>query len=153
MANLNGFDANAVEPNSGFDPVPAGKYIVVITASEMKDTKAGTGEYLELEMEIVDGPYKGRKLWDRLTLKHPTEKTVQIARGRLSALCRAVGVMAPKDSCELHGIPLVAKVKLKNRSDTGEPGNEIGGYEQRGNASPARPPAGAVNGSTPPWKR
>ena len=27
MANLNGFDANNVEPAAGFDPIPAGKYL------------------------------------------------------------------------------------------------------------------------------
>jgi len=40
MANLNGFDANQVDPAATFDPVPAGKYVAVITESEMKPTKA-----------------------------------------------------------------------------------------------------------------
>jgi len=44
MANLNGFDANQVEPAAKFDPIPAGKYLAVITESEQKPTKAGTGQ-------------------------------------------------------------------------------------------------------------
>ena len=36
MADLNGFDAANVEPNAGFDPPPAGKYLVAITASGRK---------------------------------------------------------------------------------------------------------------------
>jgi len=40
MANLNGFDANTVEPTTEFDPVPAGKYLAVVAASEMKPTKS-----------------------------------------------------------------------------------------------------------------
>lgn len=43
--------------------------------------------------------------------------TVKIARGELSAVCRAVGVMAPKDSVELHNIPLEINVGLKKRDD------------------------------------
>ena len=55
MANLSGFDANQVEPNTSFDPVPAGKYQAVITDTEMKPTKAGTGQYLELTFQIQGG--------------------------------------------------------------------------------------------------
>jgi len=150
MANLNGFDASNVEPNAGFEPVPAGKYLCLITASEMKPTKAGNGEYLELELEVIDGPHKGRKVWDRLTLKHPNEQTVQIARGTLSAICRAVNVLQPRDSVERHNVPLVVSVGLKKREDTGEPTNVVKGYAKRESAAPARP---ATNGSTPPWKQ
>ena len=46
MANLNGFNANEVEPNSSFEPIPAGKYLAAITASETKPTKSGNGSYL-----------------------------------------------------------------------------------------------------------
>lgn len=153
MANLNGFDANAVEPNVGFDPIPAGKYLAVITSSEMKTTKAGNGEYLELVLEVIEGPQKGRKLWDRLTLKHPNDLTVQIAKGTLSSICRAVGVLKPSDSLELHNLPLVVSVGMKNREDTGEPTNVIKSYAARDASAAPRPAAAAANGSTPPWKR
>lgn len=46
MADLSGFDANQVEPSNDLDPVPAGKYLAVITESEMAPNKAGTGHYL-----------------------------------------------------------------------------------------------------------
>jgi len=155
MANLNGFNAHEVDPNVGFDPIPAGKHACVIVNTEMKPTKAGDGQYLQVELEVIDGPHKGRKLWDRLTLRHPNEMTVKIARGTLSAICRAVGVMAPKDSVELHNLPLVASVGLKKREDTGEMTNVIKGYAKRGaSESPgAVQTSAAANGSTPPWKR
>ena len=44
MADLRGFDANQIDPASDFDPIPAGKYVAAIIASEMKPTKAGTGQ-------------------------------------------------------------------------------------------------------------
>ena len=154
MASLNGFNAHEVDPNVGFDPIPAGKYTCVITSTEMKPTKAGDGEYLQVELEVIDGPYRGRKLWDRLTLKHPNEMTVKIARGTLSGICRAVGVMAPKDSVELHNLPLVASVGLKKRDDTGDLTNVVKGYAKR-DAAPAAQSQSApsTNGSVPPWKR
>jgi len=45
MASLN-FNANDIEPLGSFDPLPIGEYTVVISASEMKDTKTGKGQYL-----------------------------------------------------------------------------------------------------------
>lgn len=152
MANLNGFDATAVDPNFAFDPVPAGKYTAVITASEMKPTKKGTGQYLELTFQVIEGEHKGRNLWARLNLDNPGATAVKIARAELSAICRAVGVLAPKDSTELHNLPLVIKVGVKNRDDNGEQTNVIKGYEKK-DAAAARAPAVAGNNSTPPWRR
>jgi len=153
MAHLNGFNAHEVEPNVGFDPIPAGKYLAIITNSEMKPTKAGTGEYLELEFEVIEGSHKGRKLWDRLTLKHPNSLTVQIAKGTLSSICRAVGVMKPNDSVELHNLPLEVSVGCKKREDNGDITNVIKAYSKR-EAGAARPVTAANGaGSTPPWKR
>ena len=135
MANMNGFNANEVEPSSSFDPLPAGQYLVAITASEMKPTKTGNGSYLQLEFTVLDGEHKDRKVWDRFCLNHPNPQTVKIARGHLSALCRAVGVMQPRDSADLHNIPLTIKVKVKKRKDTDELTNEIKGYEPKSAAS------------------
>ena len=172
MANLNHFNANEVEPTAAFEPLPAGKYLAAITASEMKATKKGDGSYLQLEFTVLDGDpslpsgsagasCRGRKVWDRLCINHPNDLTQKIARGSLSAICRAVGVMQPGDSVELHNLPLVISVKLKKREDTGELTNEVKGYEPKASAAPSQATsAGACPGeaersrdTTPPWKR
>lgn len=127
MANLSGFNANEVDPNEGFDAVPAGEYPAIIIASELKATKAGTGNFLLLELQILRGKYQNRKLWDRLNLKNPNATAVQIGKGTLSAICRAVGVMEPKDSAELHNKPLLVKVAVKQFD--GEDRNEVKGYK------------------------
>ena len=150
MANLNGFNANTVEPSTDFEPIPAGKYLAVITASEMKPTKAGNGSYLELTFQVAEGDYKGRLLWARLNLDNPNAMAVKIARGELSSICRAVGVLEPRDSCELHNLPLVVTVKQKADTE-GEVRNEIKGYAQKEAAQPAKPQQAA--NSTPPWRR
>jgi len=153
MADLSGFDANKVEPSTDFDAVPAGKYIALISESEMKANKAGTGHYLQLTFQIIEGPYKNRLLWARLNLDNPNATAVQIARAELSAICRGIGVMAPKDSVELHNLPLVITVKCKKREDTGEISNEIKGYSKKDvQAAPAANAQPQAN-TTPPWRR
>ena len=150
MANLNNFNANEIEPTTEFDPIPAGKYVAVITDSQMKATKNGAGEYLELTFQVTEGEYKNRLLWARLCLNHSKDITAKIARGHLSAICRAVGILTPQDSAELHNLPLVIKVALKKRKDTGELTNEIKGFSARPNAAAAPP---ANNTSIAPWRR
>ena len=149
MANLNGFSAHSVEPMADFEPIPPGKYAAVITDSEMKTTKSGNGSYLELTFQVIEGEFKGRLLWARLNLDNPNALTVKIARSELSAICRAVGVFEPKDSCELHNLPLLVTVKQKADAD-GEVRNEIKGYAKREVANGK--PAQAAN-PTPPWRR
>ena len=150
MADLRGFDANQVEPTAALDPIPAGKYPAVITESEMKPNKAGTGSYLQLTFQIIDGPFNNRVLWARLNLDNPNATAVKIARAELSAVCRAVGVLAPNDSAELHNLPLVIRVRCKKRKDTDEISNEIGGFEKR-EAVTGKPQQATTN--TPPWRR
>jgi hypothetical protein len=151
MANLNGFNAENVESTSNFDPIPAGKYNAVITASEFKANKAKTGTYLELTFEVLDGEHKGRLLWARLGLDHPNETTSKIARGHLADICRAVGILTPQDSAQLHNLPLVITVKVKKRTDTGELGNELRGFSKR-EATPVTSAPPAAKGIAP-WKR
>ena len=140
MDNLN-FDANEVEPNVGrdFEPIPKGDYIATIMASEMTPTKAGTGEYLKLEFAILEGEHRNRRLWANLNLDNPSEKAVAIARGELSAICRAVNVFKPSDSFELHGIPLGITVKHEKYRDKTQ--ERISGYKLASEVDASTPAA------------
>jgi hypothetical protein len=153
MASLN-FDASQVEPSTGKDPIPAGKYVAAIVESAMKPTKSGNGQYLELVYQVIDGDHKGRKVWSRHNLVHPNPTAVQIARAELSAVCRAVGVMAPKASAELHDQPLTITVTVTKRSDGDGLTNEVAAWAKKDVAAGAPQQAGAPGGATtPPWLR
>lgn len=165
------FDATQVEPNSPYEILPAGKYLVQIIASEMRPTKDGTGQYLYLELDVLEGVHAGRKLFDRLNLVNPNPEAVQIAQRTLSAICRAAGTLQVTDSEQLHLIPLIADVRVRPPKGeygesnsirylprTGTPGAATPqGYAPRPtpNASPATPaPAAATAAANGlPWKR
>lgn len=152
MSTLN-FNAETVEPSVPFEAIPAGKYIAVINDSDMKDTRSGNGRYLQLEFEIVDGEYKGRKVWTRLNLENSNPEAVKYARADLAAICRAVGVLHPADSVELHNLPLQITVKCRRNQDD-EMTNEVKSFAPVPAAAPApaaTPQTGA--NSAPPWAR
>ena len=167
MAFLGGtFDATQVEPQGDYSPVPPGEYKVSITSSEFVETKGGNGHMLKLEIEILEGDQAGRKLFDRLNLDNPNAQAVEIAQRQLSAICHAVGKLSVSDSDELHGLPMVAVVKV-DQPRTGKDGKEYGAsnaiksYKAIGNGFVAAPAASGFKPAAPaatsaksaPWKK
>lgn len=146
---LMGFNAANVEPNAPRDPIPAGWYKAVISESIEKPTKAQTGSYLQLTLEVIEGDHAGRKVFERLNLKNPNAQAVEIAQRSLSGICRAIGVITPRHSQDLHDKPMMIKVKVTPERDGYGAGNEIAEYAevQKGASAPAG------GGATPPWKR
>jgi hypothetical protein len=156
MTQLN-FDATSVEPQAPMTALPKDRYNVNITDSEMKATAAGTGEYLQLELTVIDGQYANRKLWARLNLVNENKTAEDIARRELSAICHAVGVLRVTDSTELHGKPFAVDVVVEKRKDTGEDTNRIKGYIQTGSAPSAVPHTASKTAApakaAPPWAK
>ncbi len=162
MTELN-FDANTVEPTGKFTPIPMDDYLAIITDSEMKDTKKGDGKYLLLTYEVIEGEFKGRKIFETLNLVNKTQTAVEIAQRALSAVCRATGVLHPKDSSELHGKPLVISVGIREGSNGFEDKNVIRGYSRVDgkelkdvtDATPATKTAAPVAGGAKrkPWQK
>jgi hypothetical protein len=133
------FETSTVAPSQSRDPIPPGKYVVQIVASEWKATKAGTGQYLSMEIDILEGEHAGRKLWDLLNLENPNPKAVEIAEETLRDICHAQGKLGCDDSEDLHFIPMAATIKIKPGDANYGPKNEIGGYKAlEGAVAPAR---------------
>lgn len=162
MAQLN-FDSNGIDPTPRFDPIPAGDYPVIITGSEMKFTKDGSGQYLELALEVQGGEFANRKLFDRLNLHNSNRQAVEIAQRQLSQICHAVGVLQVADSEQLHFKPLTATVSLRPARGEYAASNDIKGYKaasgapvntqfQRPTANVAPPPAFARSAAAP-WEK
>ena len=157
--DLNGFNAMAVEPQTSLEPMPADWYKCVITQTEEKPTKAQTGSYLQLDIEVIEGSFAGRKVFDRLNLNNPNSAAVEIAQRSLSSICRAIDVPNPQDSDDLLDKPLMVKVAVKPADGQYSASNEVKGYDacnipSAGATASAPVAAAAANGSaTPPWKR
>ena len=152
MAQLN-FDSTGIDTTNTFDAIPAGDYEAMVTASEMKSTKMGDGQYLELSLEVQSGQYQGRKLWDRLNLQNRNPKAVEIAQKQLAQLCHATGILQVADSQQLHNRPIVVKLSCKADAERGLV-NEIKGYKARAaaNTAPAFAAPRVMPGGTVPMQ-
>jgi hypothetical protein len=139
---------NPDEQEDVFDIVPAGEYVAVIEESSIVANKQGTGEILKLTYQVIDGPFKGRKIFNNLNIKHSgSEKSAQteaIARKSLNSICVAVGLQGTiTDTTQLHDKPLKVDVKVSESAEYGKQ-NKIKKH------SPVNDNGGNANQSTPP---
>lgn len=163
MANLNGaYDPNA-EASQDFAPIPSGKYLAQIVESDMMPTKNNDGEYLELTYAVMDGEFKGRKVWARLNLRNKSEIAQRIGNEQFAAVRAACGVPNPRDSQELHYKPHMIRVELipagttqKNGYTTTRDNNEVKAWERAEGVAASAPTSTQVANqaqasSAPPW--
>lgn len=104
------FSTGSYTPSSNsFEDVPAGDYKVILTNSEMRENKNGSGSHLLLTFAILDGQFKNRKLFDRLNIMHSNPTAVQLAHDKLYNLCMACGIPEIVRTEQLHNIPLILR--------------------------------------------
>ena len=125
------FDPNAIEPlKSDFELLPPANYPVRILEATEAETRNGEPG-VKIVLEVTDGEYMNRRLWDRCWIGHSSEKFAGQERQRFAALCRAVGWIPTKDSSpsELLGLELVAKVRIeKSRNPQYDDQNKVQDY-------------------------
>lgn len=149
------FDISSYEtqkPVSAFDPLPKGDYHAIITSSTLKDTKSGTGQYIELVMQVIEGEHSGRKLWERLNVVNQNKQAEDIARSQLKAMSEACEVNNLRDTEQLHDIPFVVSLEIDRKDPTR---NRIMGYKsaKAGVALKPTPQQAAPVSIKKPWER
>lgn len=165
MANLIGavdFKQH-LEDTPSYGPIPDGNYPAIITASEMKTTKDGTGEYLELAVNIQGDEYRGRIIWDRLNLVNQSTQAMSIAHRTLNDAAIACGIDlsqpdALADSVALHNTPLIVDVGTEPARGQYPARNKIKRYHaDASGAAPQTPrpqapqPASSTGPKDVPW--
>lgn len=162
MARIS-FNASTVEPSTPMDVLPPGKYLCMAIASELKATKSGGGEYLQITFEVLDGSAKGRKIFERLNIRNSNKTAEDIAQRALSALCHAVGVIELEDSEQLHNIPVTLEVSVDPAKGEYSATNRVKAYtaaggspvhrQAVGQAAAERAAPAPAAGGTPVWKK
>ena len=163
MAFLNeAFDVNELPQGTGggdFSPLPAGWYTVTITQAELKDTKAGNGQYIKLRYDVTGPTHQGRVVFGNLNIKNPNPKAEEIGRQHLGDIMRAIGLAKVTDTDQLIGNSLSIKLEVKESEQYGA-SNEVKGFKSvSGSAAPvaASMPAAGASAATakavPPWAK
>jgi hypothetical protein len=154
------FDVNELpQGTSNFEPLPEGWYTATITQAELKDTKAGNGQYIKLRYDITGPSHQGRVVFGNLNIKNPSAKAEEIGRQHLGMIMRAIGLAKVTDTDQLIGSQICIKLEIKDDDQYGS-SNEIKGFKSvSGSAAPAASPASpaaaapAATKAAPPWAK
>lgn len=73
---------------SEFQPLPVGNYLVKVVNVEKKTSQSGN-DYVGMVMEVIDGEYNGRKIYNNL---HLTPKTAENSIKRIYKMAEFVGI-------------------------------------------------------------
>ena len=153
------FDINELPVgNTGsFEPLPAGWYTATINQAELKDTKAGNGQYIKLRYDITGPSHQGRVVFGNLNIKNANPKAEEIGRQQLGEIMRAIGLAKVTDTDQLIGGQIGIKLEVKEDEKYG-PSNEVKGFKSlSGSAAPAATmpaaSAPAAGKAAPPWAK
>jgi hypothetical protein len=137
-----------------YSPLPAGWYSATISGAEVKETKAGTGEYIAVKYSITGPTHQGRVIFGNLNIKNPSPKAEEIGRQQLGDIMRAIGLARVTDTDQLIGGSLVIKLDVKDDDKYGER-NEVKGFKAVIGAISGLPTAApaAPAKAAPPWAK
>ena len=161
--------------DSAYGPVPAGDYVATIEKAEIKNTKAGTGSYLNLQLKLQNG----RVVFGTITLRNQSKAAEDIGKVQMGQLQVAAGIPLLTDTDQLIGSSVLVHITIRQQAGY-EDSNNVGKYRAVGNAvgnnhpasvQPQHPPRQPVappsqqqptapatatrpaGSATPPWKR
>lgn len=124
-----GFDVNELPvADSDYAPIQDGWYRANISIADIKATKDGTGQYINLTYDIVAPTNAGRKVFGMINVRNKSSKAEEIGRQQLGSLMRAIGLAKVNDTDELLGATLEIKVATE-KSEGYEPRNVVKGYK------------------------
>ena len=156
MAQLNNpFDPNQVKTESTYDPVPVGDYTGEVIDSTIRDTKSGSGQYIELRIRIAEGPNEGRLIFDRLNFLNANPKAQEIGQRQLKSLCEACGIKGSlEDTVDLHGHLFNMRLGIE-QDKTGQyaPRNSVKSFSPYAKHVAPAAVAKTGNGAARPWQK
>lgn len=143
MATLD-FNIALVRPYTSAPVVlPPGKYTVAITSEQIVDLSNGRGTALAFNYMVKEGPQKGAVVRELLNLWHTSQEAVAMARARLAAIVKAVGLQQLGDTTVLQNRPF--SIQISCREYNGREYNNVDDYfpytPQPAQTSPQATPA------------
>ncbi|CAB4172657.1 Protein of unknown function DUF669 [uncultured Caudovirales phage] len=146
-----------VQEDRDFSPLPEGEYLVEIKTAEIKATKSGTGKYINVRMDVIEGKYAKRVLFSIINIKNDSDVAEKIGRSQLGEIMRSNNIGTLQDTDQLIGATMMVRVVIGEYK--GEAKNEIKGYRSAGgviqkvaaSSEPTSAPVAA--GKAPPWAK
>ncbi len=142
-------------PDAGKLPlIPTGTYRVQVTEADVCPTSSGSGQYIKLKWEIMDGPMAKRTVFQNLNIRNASAEAERIGRSQLASVMVAMGIDVCNDTDQLMYKPVIAKVGVEV-DKTGQYGdrNKIVSCTPAEKSGPIAPAAAAGQPAPEPAKK
>lgn len=157
-----GFDVAEVDVNEqvgggSYEPIPPGEYYLKALDAEEKQTKDGTGSYINVKFEVAKGEHAGRLLWHIFNINNKSEKAQKIGRQQLVGWATACGKPDADDTDKLLDKVFRAEVEIQKGTGGYADNNRVKQFLMAGDDAPkaalkAAPKAAAPAAkSANPW--
>jgi uncharacterized protein DUF669 len=105
-----------------YSAIPPGYYMAIIRTLEFKKTKKAEADgthygYLNLKIEIIEGPFSGRILFKKLNVESENQKVQEWHRGLVKRIFNIIGKENPENYEEMCGAPIMVEVEVKAPDD------------------------------------
>lgn len=154
------------QSDRNYELIPEGWYNATITKAELANTKAGTGQKIDVRYDITGPTQQGRVMFQAINIRNQSQKAEEIGRQQLGELMRAIGLPRVEDTDQLIGTNMLIKIKIRKPTDKDkaagytEDKNEVAGFKASGGGIAPQPAAfaapaatSAPAGAKPPWAK
>lgn len=114
-----------------YELIPPGWYEASVVATELKDTKNGTGKYIKVRYDIAGPTNQGRCVFGNFNIRNPKPEAEEIGKRELGSLCKCIGLEGKlHDTDQLVGHAVQIKVAIKeDKTGQYEPQNVVKGFK------------------------
>jgi hypothetical protein len=129
-----------------WEPIAEGWYDAMIVSADVRDTKAGTGQYIAIRFDVTGPTNEGRVIFTNINISNPNPKAVEIGHQQLGRITEIANIAELTDTDQLIGMSMGIKVTVKSDEQYGDR-NEIRGYRE----SKMKPSMVKAGAAAPPW--
>lgn len=146
--------------DNNFELIPEGWYTAVISKAEVKDTKSGSGKYINIQFDITGPSYHGRVVFCRINFMNASNAAQRIGQAQLKKLMLSLGLTSIDDTDQfINGVEIKIKVALIPEQNGYSASNDVKDFKSNSSMSDFKKTKNnnekqsTQEKSTPPWAK
>ena len=99
--------------------IPAGQYTVKIERAQLKDTKSGTGRYINVMLRVQGPTHSNAVVFAMVNISNQNQEAERIGKAQLRSIMEAIGLQTITDTDQLIGGVMDVKVAVEKDTYNG----------------------------------
>lgn len=113
MAYFDPINTNDYKDANNMDLIPNGIYKMQVKEAEVCTSKNGSGQYIKMTWEIVEGTYAKRIIFQNINIRNTSANAEKIGRGQLARVLTSMGITVCNNTDQLLYKPVMGKIGVE----------------------------------------